>query len=174
SVLGRSAGFSAGEGVPRLLQAVRLEQVRPAVLVIAPFAILTLISATVLVLVLQPQDYATSNPTLLAGGLAYAMAVVLLVRHGLLGIGKLQDLGLTDSLAAMPNRRALHLDYARAPSGHERALALLDLDGFKSINDQYGHFVGDRLIKECGKLLADVCGADGRSYRLGGDELAIL
>ena len=42
------------------------------------------------------------------------------------------------------------------------------------MNDQYGHFVGDRLIKECAKLLGEVCGTEGRSYRLGGDEFAIL
>lgn len=157
-----------------MLRAVRLNQVRPAVLVIAPVAVLTLISATVLVILLEPRDHVAGNPALLAGGLAYAAAVVLLVRYGLSGIGKLQDLGLTDSLAAMPNRRALHLDYARVPLGQERALALLDLDGFKSVNDQYGHFVGDRLIKECGKLLAEICGSEARAYRLGGDEFAIL
>jgi GGDEF domain-containing protein len=66
------------------------------------------------------------------------VAVILLVRFGLANIGQLEDLGLTDSLASMPNRRALHIDYTRHPEGQERALALLDLDGFKSINDQYG------------------------------------
>ncbi len=74
----------------------------------------------------------------------------------------------------MPNRRALHLDYARLAPEHDRALALLDLDGFKTVNDQYGHFVGDRLIKEFAHLLGDVCGEDARAYRLGGDEFAIL
>ena len=159
-----------------MLQSIGLKQVRPAVLVIAPVAVLTLISATVLAMLLgQTQGDAVSPRTILvSGGLAYAAAVVLLVRFGLSSVGKLEDLGLTDSLAAMPNRRALHIDYARAPLGQEKALALLDLDGFKSVNDQYGHFVGDRLIKECAKLLAEVCGDDGRSYRLGGDEFAIL
>ena len=159
-----------------MLQAIGLKQVRPAVLVIAPVAVLTLISATILAMLLNRADPSSEFPAtiLLAGGLAYAVAVVLLIRFGLSSIGKLEDLGLTDSLAAMPNRRALHLDYSRAVPGQERALALLDLDGFKSVNDQYGHFVGDRLIKECAKLLAEVCGSDGRAYRLGGDEFAIL
>src|SRR5688572_2043628 len=108
------------------------------------------------------------------GGIAYALAVILLVRFGLSSIGQLEDLGLTDSLASMPNRRALHIDYTRYAEGEEKALALIDLDGFKTVNDQYGHFVGDRLIKECAKLLGEVCGSEARSYRLGGDEFAIL
>ena len=159
-----------------MLQAIGLKQVRPAVLVIAPVVVLTLISATVLAMLLNRvgSDSFSAQSILVSGGLAYAVAVVLLIRFGLSSIGKLEDLGLTDSLAAMPNRRALHIDYARAAPNQEKALALLDLDGFKSVNDQYGHFVGDRLIKECAKLLTEVCGKEGRAYRLGGDEFAIL
>ncbi|HEY6815627.1 MAG TPA: bifunctional diguanylate cyclase/phosphodiesterase [Croceibacterium sp.] len=153
-----------------------LNQVRPPVLVFAPVAVLTLISASIMGLLLQQTgpDFGPAWAILATGGLTYIVAVVLLVRFGLTSIGQLEDLSLTDSLAAMPNRRALHIDYQRAPEGQEKALALLDLDGFKSINDQYGHFVGDRLIKECARMLGDVCGADARSYRLGGDEFAIF
>ena len=159
-----------------MLQAIGLNQVRPAVLIIAPVVVLTLISATVLALLLSRAsgDVGSTNSILVAGAATYAVAVILLVRFGLSNIGRLEDLGLTDSLAAMPNRRALHLDYARAAPAAEKALALLDLDGFKSVNDQYGHFVGDRLIKECAKLLAEVCGTEARAYRLGGDEFAIF
>ena len=156
-----------------MLQAIGLKQVRPAVLVIAPVAVLTLISATILV-VLLGQEGSNTVAILTVGGALYAIAVILLIRFGLANIGKLEDLGLTDSLAAMPNRRALHLDYNRVPPGQEKALALLDLDGFKTVNDQYGHFVGDRLIKECACLLGEVCGDEARAYRLGGDEFAIL
>ena len=159
-----------------MLQAIGLKQVSPAVLVIAPVAVLTLISATILATLLNRvgSDVESAGTILLAGGSAYAVAVILLVRFGLSNIAQLEDLGLTDSLAAMPNRRALHLDYARAAPGAEKALALLDLDGFKTVNDQYGHFVGDRLIKECARILSEVCGSEARSYRLGGDEFAIF
>ncbi len=159
-----------------MLQTIGLNQVRPAVLVFAPVAVLTLISVSVLAMVLKDgrPEYASTGTVLLVGGVAYAIAALLLVRFGLSSIGKLEVLSLTDSLAAMANRRALHLDYSRVPPGEEKALALLDLDGFKSVNDQYGHFVGDRLIKECAKILDEVCGAEARSYRLGGDEFAIL
>jgi len=159
-----------------VLQAMSLNQVRPPVLVFAPVAVLTLISASIMGLLLQQTgpDFGPAWAIITTGGLTYLVAVVLLVRFGLASIGQLEDLGLTDSLAAMPNRRALHIDYQRAPEGQEKALALLDLDGFKSINDQYGHFVGDRLIKECARLLGEVCGDEARSYRLGGDEFAIF
>src|SRR6478609_4139418 len=171
---GNHGKIRGGESL--VLQAIGLKQVRPPVLVIAPVAVLTLISASVL-LVLLRQTAPNIGPawaTVAAGGAAYAIAVVLLIRFGLANIGQLEDLGLTDSLASMPNRRALHIDYVRFAEGEEKALALIDLDGFKSVNDQYGHFVGDRLIKECAKLLGEVCGGEARSYRLGGDEFAIL
>ena len=159
-----------------MLQVIGLKQVRPAVLVIAPVAVLTLISATILAMLVRfaGPDTSAVGTIVVVGGLAYAAAVLLLVRFGLSSISKLEDLGLTDSLAAMPNRRALHIDYARAAPGQEKALALLDLDGFKSVNDQYGHFVGDRLIKECARVLSEVCGTEARAYRLGGDEFAIF
>jgi diguanylate cyclase (GGDEF)-like protein len=150
--------------------------VPPPVLVVAPVAVLTLISAIILALLLGLAEpgWPASATVLVAGGLAYMVAVVVLVRFGLANIGRLESLSLTDTLAAMPNRRALHIAYARPGEGQARALALIDLDGFKSINDQYGHFVGDRVIKECGALLAEVCGDEARAYRLGGDEFAIL
>src|SRR5690606_5985238 len=158
------------------MQALGQNQVRPPVLVIAPVAVLTLISAIMLVLLIGQSEPGSGSlwAIVITGGIAYAVAVVLLVRFGLSSIGQLEDLGLTDSLAAMPNRRALHLDYVRFGEGQTKALALIDLDGFKSVNDQYGHFVGDRVIKECAALLGEVCGQEARSYRLGGDEFAIL
>ena len=156
-----------------MMQAAGPKQVSPAVLVITPVTVLTLIFAAVLTALLVRASGDT-HPILVTGVVAYAVAIVVLVRFGLSNIGKLEILGLTDSLAAMPNRRALHLDCERTPPGAEKALALLDLDGFKSVNDQYGHFAGDRLIKQCAGLLAEVCGSEARAYRLGGDEFAIL
>lgn len=148
----------------------------PPVLVIAPVAVLTLISAATLAMILGRAEpgWPSAATIVVAGGSAYFAAMVLLIRFGLANIGRLENLSLTDALAAMPNRRALHLDYARQGEGQAKALALIDLDGFKSINDQYGHFVGDRVIKECAALLGEVCGDDARAYRLGGDEFAIL
>ena len=65
------------------------------------------------------------------------------------------------------------LDY-RLKRGEKLALALIDLDGFKGINDNYGHQVGDRLIKCVAELLKEQVGARGMVARLGGDEFAIM
>lgn len=112
--------------------------------------------------------------TLASLAAAYVLAMVLLVRSGLAGIGDLEVLGLTDSLSGVRNRRALHLDFARhAIEGEERALALVDLDGFKLINDYYGHAVGDRVIKAAALRLSELCGDEAHFYRLGGDEFAV-
>ena len=108
-------------------------------------------------------------------GIIYLVAGILFVRIGLTKVGKLERRGLTDSLSGVSNRRALHLDVQRfASDSDEVALALLDLDGFKAVNDHYGHFVGDKLIREMAIVLGDLCGREARFYRLGGDEFAIV
>lgn len=149
----------------------------PRLSVFAPLIVLTAIFAALMMLVLVTVDttQASTHNILLGGGLVYTAALALLVRFGLSNIGKLEQLGLTDSLSGAPNRRALHIDFARhGIDGEERALALIDLDGFKMVNDNYGHFVGDRVIKECAAMLRQVGGTEARSYRLGGDEFALL
>ena len=64
----------------------------------------------------------------------------------------LQRIALTDLLTGLPNRRAaeerLQMEGARTPrDGHGFALALVDLDHFKMVNDRYGHAVGDEVLK---------------------------
>ena len=149
----------------------------PKTSVFAPLVVLTLIFGVVLLLIHSRSGSASLPPLRVAIGstLVYAGAVVLLVRFGLANIGHLELLGLTDSLSLLPNRRALHIDALRRENDRQEiALALIDLDGFKLVNDHYGHFVGDRLIKDCATLLREVCGEDARVYRLGGDEFAVL
>ncbi len=149
----------------------------PRISVFAPLVVLTVIFGAILMFVGSRSGSMFVPPLWLAIATAviYGSAVVLLVRFGLANIGHLELLSLTDSLSLLPNRRALHLDAQRGDSdGQEIALALIDLDGFKLVNDHYGHFVGDRLIKECATLLREACGDEARVYRLGGDEFAIL
>jgi diguanylate cyclase (GGDEF)-like protein len=112
---------------------------------------------------------------LLIGIVAYICIAFFALRFGLAGLSKLESLGLTDSLSNVPNRRALHIDIqTHASPEDEIAVAMIDLDGFKAVNDQYGHTVGDRLIKGCAALMGDICGSDARHYRLGGDEFSIV
>ncbi len=89
-----------------------------------------------------------------------------------------QLLALHDALTGLPNRRFFReklFDIVPAPDEPMRraAVLMLDLDGFKSVNDMHGHPAGDRmLIDIAGRLTALV--NDGVVARLGGDEFAII
>jgi two-component system, cell cycle response regulator len=84
---------------------------------------------------------------------------------------------VTDALTGLANRRALMADLERAVSAtppKTMALAIFDLDGFKSYNDAFGHPAGDDLLRRLGGQLAATLAPYGRGYRLGGDEFCIL
>jgi diguanylate cyclase (GGDEF)-like protein len=76
----------------------------------------------------------------------------------------------TDALTGLGNRRALLRDLDQALSEPSAALVLLDLDGFKTYNDRFGHHAGDALLTRLGRRLASV----GAAYRMGGDEFCLL
>lgn len=83
-----------------------------------------------------------------------------------------------DSLTRLGNRRAffaeLETELARAQANGVRlALGVMDLDGFKPVNDLYGHSVGDRLLAEVAARLSTTLTAS-TAFRLGGDEFAII
>jgi diguanylate cyclase (GGDEF)-like protein len=83
-----------------------------------------------------------------------------------------------DSLTELPNRRAFftHLESELEKAkitGTRLALGVIDLDGFKPVNDLYGHSVGDRLLVNVSKRLSASLKAS-RAFRLGGDEFAIV
>jgi diguanylate cyclase (GGDEF)-like protein len=83
-----------------------------------------------------------------------------------------------DALTGLPNRRAFHerlpIELARASrSGHPLALVLLDLDGFKAVNDRLGHPAGDEVLRAVARILDQSRAADD-CFRIGGDEFAIL
>jgi diguanylate cyclase (GGDEF)-like protein len=84
-----------------------------------------------------------------------------------------------DNLTGLANRALLRerLTEAFARTSHDTRLALIlvDLDGFKQINDVYGHAVGDLLLVAVGQRLREnVQGPDDMAARLGGDEFAVL
>lgn len=83
-----------------------------------------------------------------------------------------------DALTGLPNRRAfeerLPVELARASRhGRPLALCLLDLDGFKGVNDRLGHPAGDEVLRAVGRILDGSRAADD-CFRIGGDEFAIL
>lgn len=92
---------------------------------------------------------------------------------------QLLNMALYDSLTGLPNRK---LFFDRLETGiehaqrHERRLGLLyiDLDGFKDVNDIYGHEAGDELLVKVGEIMRAVSRKSDTIARLGGDEFAII
>jgi len=81
---------------------------------------------------------------------------------------------LHDPLTGLPNRRLFQQRIREAVAGGRFALLLLDLDGFKELNDTLGHAAGDRLLAQVGPCVARTVGDRGLVARLGGDEFAVL
>ncbi|HWK98081.1 MAG TPA: diguanylate cyclase [Pseudolabrys sp.] len=82
-----------------------------------------------------------------------------------------------DELTGLANRRQLKARLAAAcdqQDGAGGALLLLDLDGFKNVNDAVGHAVGDECLKEAARRLLRACDAGDLVARLGGDEFAVV
>jgi diguanylate cyclase (GGDEF)-like protein len=83
----------------------------------------------------------------------------------------------TDSLTGLANRRAFLAELAarlQAPAAPAFALALLDLDGFKPINDTFGHAAGDAVLIEVAARLRREVGAGTMAARIGGDEFGLI
>ncbi|HEU0023005.1 MAG TPA: HD domain-containing phosphohydrolase [Thermoleophilaceae bacterium] len=116
--------------------------------------------------------------------LASATALLVTVRMALMfreNQGMLEQSrteALTDALTGLQNRRSLMIDLeaelALATEHEPRALVLLDLDGFKQYNDDFGHLAGDGLLARLGGRLQDMTVGHGCAYRLGGDEFCAL
>jgi diguanylate cyclase (GGDEF)-like protein len=88
-------------------------------------------------------------------------------------------LSLQDALTGVGNYRALHETLRHEMPRHARngrpfALVLIDLDGFKQINDRLGHLEGDRVLAGVGARLTHAVRAGDLVYRQGGDEFAVL
>ncbi len=92
---------------------------------------------------------------------------------------RLRDLADNDPLTGLPNRRRFDAELRAALEhvhryGTRAAVLLLDLDGFKYVNDTLGHSAGDELIVRCGQVLRARLRETDVLARLGGDEFAVL
>jgi diguanylate cyclase (GGDEF)-like protein len=85
---------------------------------------------------------------------------------------------LIDPLTGVGNRRQLErmsTRLLRDPSdGRRHAVLVLDLDGFKQVNDRQGHARGDALLRRVAEAMQDAVRPDDHVIRLGGDEFAVL
>tara|TARA_R110002095_G_scaffold48255_2_gene42864 strand:- start:799 stop:2853 length:2055 start_codon:yes stop_codon:yes gene_type:complete len=90
-----------------------------------------------------------------------------------------RELAELDPLTGLANRFSFFNHFgtalaSRRQTDPESVLALIDLDGFKPVNDAYGYAVGDQLLGEVGRRLAALAPVQSTVARLGGDEFAIL
>jgi diguanylate cyclase (GGDEF)-like protein/PAS domain S-box-containing protein len=92
---------------------------------------------------------------------------------------RIEHLAFHDGLTGLPNRSLLEDRLAQAIAsaerhGHSFAVLFVDLDGFKEVNDRYGHDRGDEFLKEMARRLADVVRGGDTVARMGGDEFVLL
>jgi len=92
----------------------------------------------------------------------------------------MERMALTDSLTGLANRRAFEADLetaftaARTDAGTHLAVLSFDLDGLKKVNDTLGHDGGDGFLRAFAEGMAFEFSEVGRSYRMGGDEFAVI
>lgn len=130
------------------------------------------------------------NSSLIEHSVVYAMsfeallssfAVSLRVRHilGERDLARAEEsaarrLSEIDPLTGLQNRRALLANAVNMAPGAPLRLLLVDIDFFKSINDTYGHEVGDEVLREVASVLARSLEIRGTAARMGGEEFALL
>ncbi len=93
---------------------------------------------------------------------------------------EMERLATTDTMTGIPNRRAF-MEFAdgavtaATETGQPVAIILADIDRFKSVNDRFGHAVGDSVIKAFAASLAGIADANGgKAGRIGGEEFAVI
>jgi len=109
--------------------------------------------------------------------LAVASKVALSVENAL-KYQQAESSATTDYLTGLPNARSLFVHLAQEVARCRRmksslAVLVCDIDGFKQINDSYGHLEGDKLLREFTTRLKDVCRGYDYVARMGGDEFVI-
>ena len=147
----------------------REAKIHPALIAVSIFISPALLSA----IALRP-DYFPSYvviPTVITLLLAF-IRMTLVIRQAN-NLGEEKVLARTDELTGLPNRRRLIAELSTF-EGVEGALLLLDLDGFKPVNDRYGHEMGDRILRQVAQRFSRSLPTGAILARLGGDEFGIL
>lgn len=111
--------------------------------------------------------------------LAVGVSAIFLARRLQAAHDELWDLSRRDELTGVGNYRALHERLDEEVARHARhrrefSLILIDLDGFKQVNEALGHLEGDRLLAEIGDALRDEVRGEDSVFRQGGDEFAVI
>lgn len=134
----------------------------------------------VIVAALLARDVSGHSPlpvflALLALLAALAVRQILAANENLRLVGRLRQLAYVDQLTGLPNRLAFIRRLRSALGGAQPvAVLLLDLDGFKQVNDRFGHTTGDNLLTGLSSRMRGAVADDGLIARIGGDEFAVL
>lgn len=134
------------------------------------------------VILLEQQWVMTAIPSSWAEDLNAVMAIVGITGIGALSLSLTQsriarrhaDEARTDSLTGLLNRRALYDNLAAAPMNAGDCIIVFDLDGFKSINDNYGHTVGDQVLHAFSDILRANAVTGASFARIGGEEFVMI
>jgi diguanylate cyclase (GGDEF)-like protein len=81
-----------------------------------------------------------------------------------------------DALTGLPNRKLLerHIHGLHSSNRHRLSIAFMDLDGFKEVNDSFGHNYGDLVLQHVARLIQNLATESNLQCRLGGDEFVVL
>jgi diguanylate cyclase (GGDEF)-like protein len=115
----------------------------------------------------------------MVSGCGVSLVVLVLERRNEVLVTRLAEEARTDPLTGLLNRRGFDEHAVRefAHSGRDGspiALAMLDIDHFKRVNDEWGHLVGDRVLAHLARILASESRGIDVAARLGGEEFAVL
>ena len=89
-------------------------------------------------------------------------------------IGSLRYEAQHDAVTGLLTRRAFNFDVEQLDDDEPVSLILVDIDDFKTVNDTFGHDIGDETLRIVANALSANSRQNDRAYRLGGDELAVL
>lgn len=123
------------------------------------------------------EPHAISSTDVAVGQLFAERAAAMLLSASL--YEQVAEESLTDVLTSLPNRRYFDRRLAEECErskryGHPLALLMIDLDGFKAINDGFGHAIGDSVIRQVSATLTRIVRSSDMVARFGGDEFSII
>jgi diguanylate cyclase len=143
--------------------------VSPILITISVFLSATLLS----LLAIAPDNFPHFILIPAIGTLALAFVRMSIALSQARSIGHERVLARTDELTTLPNRRRL-ISEIQSFATRKGSLLLLDLDGFKPVNDSYGHDVGDKVLQQVAQRFTRALPNSALLARLGGDEFGIL
>jgi len=175
----REGGAAGGDEVYYLWVALYFAYYFGRRVLVAQLAWIAVAYAAVLALV-DPGSVAISRWLTLVGLIVGAAVVVrLLTERNERLLAELAEAARTDALTGLANRRAFEEqsrhELARAArTGRQLALLMADIDGFKQINDRFGHGAGDEWLAAVAATIEAEVRAGDTAARIGGDEFAVL